>query len=170
MRTIIIKSYPSLAELQDNVDVAIVLKKSMEPNDMLVVETFVDVYFLNHLFPRVVLQQKFFRDNFSRKNETGLDVCYLVAFRKSTLTEKWEEKRLARTSVKIRCMIMLGGLWAQILKYLALRLYLAKETASLVGDVRRCTRVDDDFWDITNFRLLRSHFRWSFLLKKFQNL
>jgi hypothetical protein len=52
----------------------------MEPNDMLVVETFVDVYFLNHLFPSVVLQKKFFRDHLSRKNKIGLDVCNLVAF------------------------------------------------------------------------------------------
>jgi predicted CoA-binding protein len=52
-----IRTYPSLAELQDNVDVAIVLKKSMEPNDVLVVEAFVNVYFLNHLFPSVVLQE-----------------------------------------------------------------------------------------------------------------
>lgn len=60
----------------------------MEPNDVLVVEAFVDVYFLNHLFPSVVLQEQFFRDNLSRKNEIGLDVCYLVAFCESALTEK----------------------------------------------------------------------------------
>jgi hypothetical protein len=52
-----IRTYPSLAELQDNVDVAIVLKKSMEPNDVLVVQAFVDVYFLNHFFASVVLQE-----------------------------------------------------------------------------------------------------------------
>jgi hypothetical protein len=37
----------------------------------------------------------------------------------------------------IRSMIELDGLCERILKYLALHLYLAKETASLVGDVRR---------------------------------
>jgi len=78
-------TYSSLAEFQNNVNVSIILKKSVESNDVLVIETLVNVNFLNDFFPGVVLQEQLFRDHFSRKHFVRLHVRYLVAFCESTL-------------------------------------------------------------------------------------
>jgi hypothetical protein len=80
--------HPSPAKFQDNINILIVLKKSMESHHICMVQTAMDSYFLRQFILLIVLGHQFLGDNFTSIHIASLCICYFITLCKTTLEGK----------------------------------------------------------------------------------
>lgn len=78
-------TYPSLAELQDDINKIVVLKETVETHNVLMFKTTMNGDFLGHFVFLVGLDQKLLRDYLASKDMPSVNVGQLIAFCKTTL-------------------------------------------------------------------------------------
>lgn len=90
-----------LAKLEQDVDVLGVLEEVLEPHDVVVVETAVDLDLGHQLLLRAGLGQGGLRDDLGGRDSLRLEVCELVALGEAALSQKLPAKVLLDADVAI---------------------------------------------------------------------
>jgi hypothetical protein len=79
------QTHPFLAQFQHDVDIIVIIKETMESNNISMVQRLMDLNFLGHFGLLIMLHHQFLGYNFSGISLVRGNIDYFVAFCKSTL-------------------------------------------------------------------------------------